>query len=81
MSRNFPFSRKGEAKKRKMKTFPSSFKRYFFAMMKTYVRKKYDYEKDKSNRLGFWAPTNGKSMCVAHKDSLCPPGCNRQTLN
>ncbi|CAK56828.1 unnamed protein product (macronuclear) [Paramecium tetraurelia] len=78
---NFPHLKYGESKKLRKKSFPSSLKRYFFGMMKSYVRRKYDYIKDETNRIGFWVPTNGKSMCVVHKDSLCPPGCTRQTLN
>lgn len=43
---NFPHLKYGESKKLRKKSFPSSLKRYFFGMMKSYVRRKYDYIKD-----------------------------------
>ena len=39
--------------------FPMKLKKYFFASMKAFVRKKYALVKDKENRLAFWVPPCG----------------------
>lgn len=75
--RNFPHTTYGESKRSKSnykslikyleRSFPPALKRYFFACMKAFVKRKYTNVKDKENRLAFWAPTGPQNQVTLNK--------------
>lgn len=57
MKRNFPHLKYGESKSLKKRSYPVSFKRYFFKIVKNYLRGNGEHKKDKQPKLPFWAPS------------------------
>lgn len=94
--RNFPYLRYGEAS-RKFKTklmeqskkkwklfdsYPMALKKYFFKVVRQIIRADiHNLEKDKHEKLPFWAPPSKQNMCRVHVQIDCPPGCQYQTCN
>lgn len=62
------------------RSYPASFKRYFFEIVKSFVKKKNEF-RTKEKKLPFWAPPSNCNRCRLHIGVDCPIDCKFQTLN
>lgn len=49
--------------------------------MRSFAKKKNEFEKPNKKKLPFWAPPSNNSRCRLHNDIDCPIDCKFQTLN
>ncbi|KRX08618.1 Cyclic nucleotide-binding protein [Pseudocohnilembus persalinus] len=81
-NRNFPHYKWGQSKKLRQRSYPNSFKRKFFQVVKRYIREQSGAGKlDKKEKLPFWAPGGDSRKCLLHDKTDCPKNCKYISAN